>query len=591
VTVRAGDADQAALVANALVDVLIERNNSLQSGRFTASEESLQAQISQVEAQINQLRDDLSGESIEDSQDRRQALETQMAALRTEIIVLHQEMDALTSTALSAEEQTLLLEKQVELAQQQFTLSVEQNAYNGRLQLDPENRDPVTEQHILDLQEGAILLEQEINTIQAEAVANTPESLALLAEKQGALDQLELQLDVAEGQYLSLLSSGQSDGGSAGTAAQERQQTSLSLYQQLYSNLLSTYESVRLARLQNTPDLVQVEQATAPNSAIQPRPLQDTLLGGAVGLLLMGAIVFLIEYMDDTIKTPDEINQAFGLPVIGYIADISSKGNGGERITVAEEPRSPVSEAFRALRTSLEFSNVDQSLKTILITSPNPTDGKTTIAVNLAAIMVQAGNRVMLVDADLRRPRIHHFLDLPNKVGLCQVFTGQVDFDNALLTADKALDNLQVMCSGGLPPNPSELLGTSRMDKILEQAREKADIIIIDSPPFVVSDAAILATKVDGVLLVLQPGQTSFGAVRAMIEQLQRANARIVGIVLNRIPSKRGLFSNGYGYYYAPYYYSNQYYRDTNSSNGQGPQRKQTGRFQRLRSGFRKTNS
>jgi capsular exopolysaccharide synthesis family protein len=390
-----------------------------------------------------------------------------------------------------------------------------------------------------------------------------------------------------------LLATGQTTGDSSATVVQERQQTSLSLYQQLYSNLLSTYESVRLARLQNTPDLVQVEQAAAPGSAIQPRPLQNTLLGGAVGLLIMGAIAFLIEYMDDTIRTPEEINHAFGLPVIGYIADTSSKGNGGERVTVAEEPRSPVSEAFRALRTNLEFSNVDKPLKTILITSPNPTDGKTTVAINLAAIMVQAGSRVLLVDADLRRPRIHRFLDMPNKIGLCQVFTGQVHFDDALYSADKALENLQVMRSGGQPPNPSELLGSSRMDDILNLAKDTADIVLIDSPPFVVSDAAVLATKVDGVLLVLQPGRTSLGSARAMVEQLQRANARIVGVVLNRIPYKRGLFSNGYGYgyYYAPYYYSNQYYRDTNHSNGQGPPRKQPGRFRRLVNGIRKTNN
>ncbi|MFZ0548007.1 MAG: polysaccharide biosynthesis tyrosine autokinase [Candidatus Promineifilaceae bacterium] len=592
VVVRAGNADQAALIANTLVDVLIERNNTLQSGRFSASEESLQAQISQVENQINQLRNELNGENSEDSQDRRQTLETDMANLRKEINVLHQEIDNLTSPSLSNEEENTLLNKQVELAQMQFDLTVEQNAYSGRLQQNPNTRDTATEQRILDLQEGAILLQQEIDDLRTNALANTPEALDQLAEKQATLEQLQLQLDVAEGQYMNLLAPGQSTSSGGNTGTQERQQTSLSLYQQLYSNLLSTYESVRLARLQNTPDLVQVEQASAPNSAIEPRPLQSTLLGGAIGLLIMGAIAFLIEYLDDSIKTPEEISQAFGLPVIGYIADTGSNGNGHESIAVAEEPRSPTAEAFRALRTNLDFANVDKSLKTILITSPNPTDGKTTVAVNLAAIMVQGGNRVLLIDADLRRPRIHRFFDISNKVGLSDVFLWSEAKVTHVVKAWQPMKNLRIIPSGNQPPNPTELLDSARMDEILAQAKELGDMVIIDSPPFVVSDAAVLAAKVDGVLLILRPGQTSIGAAQAMVEQLRRANARIIGVVLNRIPNKGGLFSNGYGYYYAPYYYdSSKYYHDQSNSNGHGPKRKKSGRLRLLGKGQHKTKT
>ena len=586
VTVRTNDSEQAALVANTLVNVLIERNNTLQTGRFAASEESLQAQITQVEEQINQLRENINGATIENGDGLRQTLVDQMDTLRAETISLNQEISALTSPSLSTEEQALLLAKEIELAQLNFTLNVEMNAYNSSLQLNPDTRDPEKEQLILSLQEQSITLDQEIETIRTQALINDPQTLNLLAEKQANLAQLELELNTTESQYLNLLATGQTATGGSQTIAQDREQTSLSLYQQLYSNLLSTYESVRLARLQNTPDLVQVEEARPPGSPIQPRPLQNTLLGGAIGLLIMGAIAFLIEYLDDTIKTPEETSLAFGVPVIGFIADTGADGSDGEGVAVAEAPRSPLAEAFRVLRTNLEFANFDKPLQTLLITSLNPTDGKTTVATNLAISLLQGGKKVVLLDADLRRPRIHRLFKLANKIGLSDIFLRDgMRVSNAVIPWETNPD-LKIITSGNLPPNPTELLGSAKMDDILTQAKGIGDSVIIDSPPFAVSDATVLAAKVDGVLLVLQPGQISFGVARAIVEQLERANATIVGIVLNRIPIQKGQYYGGYRYYNAPYQYNE--YSDTSSSNGDGSKRRRSSRWgkalQRLKS-------
>ena len=567
VTVRANDAQRAALIANTLVEVLIEQNNNLQSNRFAASEESLQAQINQVEEQINQLQESISGGTAEGAQARQEALEEQIATLRSDIVTLQQEISDLTSPSLSPAEREELLQKQVELSQLRFELSTEQSAYNSRLSQNPNFRDPETEERILDLQEQILRMEQEIEDMRSASVAGDAGTETLLAEKRSELNQKQFELQLAESRYASLLSNDGSASGEDG-GSQSRQQTTLSLYQQLYSNLLSTYESVRLARLQNTPDLVQVEAATVPGRAIQPQPLQNTLLGAAVGLIVMGAIAFLIEYLDDTLKTPAEISRLFNVPVIGFIAKTASNGDDEERVIVAEEPRSPIAEAFRALRTNLEFAGVDQPLQTILVTSPSPADGKTTVAANLAAIMAQGGNRVVLLDADLRRPRTHRFLGVSNQHGLSDLFrTAAPPAQVAQRGAD--VDNLQIVTTGNLPPNPAELLGSERMDRILEQLKDMGDVVIIDSPPFIVSDPALLAARVDGVLLVLRPGETSVDAAQAVLEQLQRADARVVGAVLNQLPRRRGSYYGGFRYYYAPYYeYTGRYYMNGEGANG-----------------------
>ena len=184
------------------------------------------------------------------------------------------------------------------------------------------------------------------------------------------------------------------------------------------------------------------------------------------------------------------------------------------------------------MRTNLEFASVDKPLRTILITGAEVGDGKTTIAVNLASIIAQGGKRVLLLDADLRRPRVHRFMGVHNKAGLTDLFRGTHRIEEVKYTFDESnAGSVSVIPTGSLPPNPAELLGTKKMETLLEKLAKTVDMVVIDSPPTLVADAQILASKVDGVLIVLTPGRTHMGALRSLVEQLTTAGAHVVGVV------------------------------------------------------------
>jgi capsular exopolysaccharide synthesis family protein len=203
-------------------------------------------------------------------------------------------------------------------------------------------------------------------------------------------------------------------------------------------------------------------------------------------------------------------------------------------ITVAD-PRSPVSEAYRTLRTNLDFSSLDKPIKTMLITSAGPEEGKSTVLANLAVTTAQAGRKVILVDCDLRRPTLHNIFNLKNDVGLTTMVVNDAAMESPPLQ-DTGVEGLLLVSSGPLPPNPSELLGSRRMEEIIAAFLERADVVLFDAPPVVaVTDAAVLAAKVDGVLLVINAGGTKRDYVRAAKARLEKVNANLLGAVLNNV--------------------------------------------------------
>ncbi|MDP9314578.1 MAG: polysaccharide biosynthesis tyrosine autokinase [Chloroflexota bacterium] len=337
------------------------------------------------------------------------------------------------------------------------------------------------------------------------------------------------------------------------TPDRSRLEASLTQYRQSYANLLQSYEQVRLAEAQTSSSIVVVEPATAPKVPVSPRVLLNTALAAIVGLLVALGLVFLREALDDSVKQPDLLAEHLGLPILGLISRI--KGADKTKPIVVAEPRSPVSEAYRALRANIEFSSVDRPVRSLLITSPAPNEGKSTVSVNLGAIMAQAGRQVAVVDADMRRPTVHKRFDMTNRDGLSELFVKPEMFLNGAMRKT-AVQGVSVVTAGVLPPNPAELLGSDKMQGILQQLQDRADLVLLDTPPVTaVTDAVVLSPRVDGVILVLRVGQTKLGAAKQAVEQLRRAGARVLGIVLNDVPTGRSRYGYAYQSYYQQYHY------------------------------------
>ena len=300
--------------------------------------------------------------------------------------------------------------------------------------------------------------------------------------------------------------------------------------------------------------------AVEPERPIKPRKKLNTLLASVVGAMLAVGVSFLIEYLDDTIRTPEDVRRTLGLSTLSSIAPLPAGADGG--LIAVSQPRSPTSEGFRALRTQLQIAT-DKPLRAVLVTSPNPLEGKSTIVANLGVVMAQAGRSVIVVDSDMRRPVLHEMFGLPNAQGLSTALSGDGIGLGEYLQATR-VENLRVLTSGPLPPNPSELLGSPRMEELIQQLKSGADVVLFDSPAALpVTDAALLAKKVDGVLLVVESGVTRRGTAQEAVEGFTKVGANLVGVVLNR-------FSPGAaaGYYY---YEGDQAQRMRKANIGPGP--------------------
>jgi capsular exopolysaccharide synthesis family protein len=278
------------------------------------------------------------------------------------------------------------------------------------------------------------------------------------------------------------------------------------------------------------------------------------LLATAAGFLLAACEAYLLEYLDDTLKSPDSVMRLFSAPILGRIFE-QPDGLNENRLYDADNTNHPLTEPFRALRTEINLAEMGQHLKKILISSPDSGDGKTSVAVNLALSMAQRNKKVFLLDADLRKPKIHGIFNLPNNEGLADAVFARTVFDWRVRI--KEVRQISVLTAGSTPPDPAELLGSEKMEQFLSELEAVADVIIVDGPPMFVPDARILASKMDGVLLVVRPGHTRQSLAKASLEHIKLVGAKVIGVVLNRIPLRGADYYAGKSFLYS--YYSSNY--------------------------------
>ena len=367
--------------------------------------------------------------------------------------------------------------------------------------------------------------------------------------------------------------------------------------EKLYLMMQEKFEESRITEVGQLGNVRLVDTARAPKYPIKPRKKMNMILGAIIGLGLGIGLTFLLEYLDNSVRTIEDVER-LGLTVLGSIPRITEEeavrrmkvlpavngnGNGAApgqaahqearriaaRLITHFAPKAPISEAYRAFRTNIQYTKLDNPLKAILVTSPGPAEGKSTSVANLAITMAQMGSKVLVVDSDLRRPILHSIFQRDKKMGLTNVLVGRSGLEDAIQKTE--IDNLYLLTSGPLPPNPSELLGSSAMRQVLEGIKKTFDVALFDSPPIIaVTDAAVLSSIVDGVILVINSGQTDRQAAVRAHAMLNNLNTRVLGALLNGVD-----IENMYGSYY--YYYHYYYYGKDGETSRRGHKRTRSG--------------
>jgi non-specific protein-tyrosine kinase len=332
-------------------------------------------------------------------------------------------------------------------------------------------------------------------------------------------------------------------------AALSRLQTQLNEAQIRYTEAFNNRNELQVAQARESSNIIPFEEAHPNPNPIRPRTSANTMMAVAVGIILAVGFIFLVEYLDDTIKAPEQILADTNLSTLGAIAYIPGD-KPSDHLVTHQIPRAPVSEAFRMVRTNLNFAAVDNGLHTFMVSSASPSEGKSTTTANLAVVIAQTGKRVLVVDADLRRPVQHQIFEVANNQGLTTAI-----LDNQTPVSDHiqetAVPNLKVMASGPIPPNPAELLNSQRMNQVLAELKEEADVILFDSPPVLsVADASILAPQVDGCLLMVEVAKTRRNIFSQAVTRLSNANVYVYGCIMNRSqPGRRSYYQSDYYYY------------------------------------------
>jgi capsular exopolysaccharide synthesis family protein len=332
----------------------------------------------------------------------------------------------------------------------------------------------------------------------------------------------------------------------------------------MYGIIATRQKEIDITGPMKTNNVRVLERAVVPGIPVRPRPVQNLLLGLLIGLGTGVGLAFVIEALDNTLKTQADVEQVLGVPVVGLVPIIGAPPAGeaaeaGDHLRERDlgvflDPKSVAAECCRSIRTNILFMSPDRPLRTMVVTSPSPQEGKTTTAINLAITMAQAGGRVLLVDTDLRRPRIHRAFGMKNVIGISNAIVGEKTIEEVVFQS--VVPNLDICPCGPLPPNPAELLHTRKFKDLMAECGRRYDRVIFDSPPTsAVTDPVIVGHLADGVVLVVRAGHTTREAALFARRQLEDAKAQLLGCIINQVNPTDPY----YNYYYRSYQYGGYY--------------------------------
>jgi capsular exopolysaccharide synthesis family protein len=556
-------------VADTLADVFVWENKDRETSGALRAAEKLAKQIADLQLKIRQ------GEEARQSYLREHDLPTGNAQGQPLVVA---RVNMLSNQLLQAENERKAAESVYEAAiKEEDVWSVPEVQADQQIQ---KFRDKITE---LEERKAALLVQYTEEWPEVIKINKQIERIKEYVEKrpQEVIKSLKQRYEAALKKEAKLRASYDKEYAAAGDL--NRAEINLSIItreletnKQYYDTLVQRKRELEITS-DDRPQSVQViTYSPMPREPVGPKRGRNIIIAFLLSLGAGIGLAFLLDYLDDTLKSIEDVDRYVQLPTLAMIPaprverPLLKKGPAPDdagpttALALVSDARSHITEAYRHLRTSLLLSSAGQPPKSILVTSSQPSEGKTTTAVNTAMMLAQTGAQVVIVDCDLRRPRIHTHFSLPNTRGVSNYLSGDRDID-ALLQPYGALPNLVVLTAGPVPPNPAELLGSDEMRRLISLLSQRFNHVIIDSPPAVsFTDAAILSTMVDGVMLVVHSGRSSRGVVRRAKQQLLDVGAHIYGIVLNNVKP------DSQGYYYYTSYYAD-YYEDEEAAPDAAP--------------------
>ena len=581
VTGSAATAREAALIANTAVDAFIEQQVALLRGEFTEQREFLEGQIPLIKDGLG-----ISEVALKNFKERNK------------FVALSEEARGVTEKL--AEFDRLYSEVETDISTSSSRLNYLIGHLAEQSRTLPEDIAEVSSPYILELRKQLVNLETNYSMYLVQGLAedhpkmvdlkkSIDEAKAKLVEETGmlvaqgipSLDPLSSAREVfdnissLEAELVALRARKDALGFVRSTYARKleslpatelalaRLERERELNANTYQMLMEKHEEVKIAEAGKMSHISVVDRARVPTSPVRPQKRRNLAFGAAVGLVLGLGGAFLLNYADTSVKTPLDVDRSGSLAILGSIPRIRTKTRKHDRssgiishLLTRQPARSPLAESYRTVRTNLQFTSPDRPVRTLLVTSALPGDGKSTVAANLAIAMAQMGLKTLVVDTDFRKPVLRKVFGIHQAEGLTEFLTDKIGLEKAV--ARTRVENLTLLPAGAIPPNPSELLGSRKMESLIERLKTEYDYVIFDSPPVLaVTDATLLGSKLDGTVLIVSAGRTDRMALKRTREILGRARANVLGVVMHMVKPISGRYA-----YYSNYYYYHSYYRE-----------------------------